>query len=1183
MADNPSNGNFTNYGILFATLLSAGALLFPGFPALNTRPRSAEPPVHETASAQDTDARLWQDPFEVVDRALKSARVSTPCPEDLDRYPDHDRHCERPIDQLRKARSLESGENPVVIGVTLSGAPYPEDEEARRQYRYAVLSGLDAVGYVPENARGIGYYRLKPGVDARRDNSPLPTTIPFELFQTRVTGSANKKIVVLWLNEDLAGGRPLLHFCSLLKRLGLETQGMQVVGPRSSDTLRDLVNEANDPERRPDDAPAGCEQTADGLQQSRFYAYSATVEDSALLSALGISNAGSVHKFLETKHIHLFRTVATDDVVAQALVHELKLRGVEPGREQSKSAKPQSRETGKSPPNEQHIALISEWDSFYGQTFPCTLQDKLRASLQDSYGRREGEAPCAKAKASPPWAHKFTYLRGLDGALPGNQQNDPPKNAPGDSQGGSDKDQADKNRADTKSSDLPFGNGQFDYLKRLAGSLRSLQDELLQTDQGGIKAIGVLGVDVFDKLQVLRALKFEFPEAIFFTTDFDETFTAESYRKSTRNLIVASSFGPELARPLQGAIPPFRQSYQTAAFLSTQLAVLDAPPVPPSPDPGKAPTDSHAIPMSYAGPSSIEGAEASSKARAAEPATADGRPPDWPSLDEQDYINRWLVKPPIFEIERSGNPLQLSQHAPGPAVPCEGSQNAKNCDPCDSPQNLRICRDILPPDPPLFPSPDFRVRLGLVIVLAGGFLYAFRVAMQYRTTLKKIQNKSHLHQNPRRLTFADVTYGIYVLLLGLGSSLGVFLLLLGLQWQWFAPRLTGDGEGEPMQLFEGASLWPSIGLRLVTMILSLSFIFVAWAQLDSNINKVARSIRLKTSPRMLINKLNNDRRNSELSLLKKIYNSFIVKSRAGQTGSTVYNIEQSWEQFVFQGRPFARLCRVIFCVGAMFGIATLLFSISGNPGNPGRGDLVRTLYLCFTLIDVLLMYFLIFFVADATLFSFLFVRQLANGPTLWPESTKKFFNKKLGLDHSLPLGEKSGVLAETGALSDSMSAGDRSSTRGEHRHQVLDDWIDLYFIGKRTACINKLIYYPFAIIALMIVSRSAVFGDFPLSKPIIVTWGVCLAIVTGCAIALNHMAEDARAQAQRHLMDEIIKAKGSPESGHSGQWESLLDRVNAMREGAFRPFLQQPIFGAILLPLSSVGWATLLEKGLLGQ
>jgi hypothetical protein len=229
---------------------------------------------------------------------------------------------------------------------------------------------------------------------------------------------------------------------------------------------------------------------------------------------------------------------------------------------------------------------------------------------------------------------------------------------------------------------------------------------------------------------------------------------------------------------------------------------------------------------------------------------------------------------------------------------------------------------------------------------------------------------------------------------------------------------------------------------------------------------------------------------------------------------------------------------------------------------------------------VLLMYFLIFLVADATLFSFLFVRQLAKRPTVWPVATKKFFNRKLGLDLSFPTAEtskksRSGIGAA--------SASDHSSAPSENHHHVLDDWIDLYFISKRTACINRLIYYPFAVIALMIVSRSAVFGDFPLSKPIIITWGVCLTIVVGCAIALNHVAENARDLAQRHLMDEIIKAKGSPENGRTSQWESLLDRVNAMRDGAFRPFLQQPVFGAMLLPLSSVGWSTLLEKGLLGQ
>lgn len=1170
MADNPSNGNFTNYGIILATLLSAGALLFPGFPGLDTRPPSAAPPVHETASAQDTDARLWQDPFEVV----KVAKKPSPCTKELGRYTDH--HCNYPIKQLQNDGSVGESENAVYVGVTLSGAPYPEDEEARRQYRYAVVSGLDVLGYVPRNPQGIGYY-LKP--NASSGAVSLPTTVPFELFESK-TGSAKKKIVLLWINEDLAAGRPLKYFCGLLKHLGLEAEGMQVVGPRTSDTLRDLVNEAKDP----GGALAGCEN---GFQQSSFYAFSATVADSAVLSALGIPDKGSVHDYLEKKNIHLFRTVATDDVVADSLVRELKLRGVEPGREQCKTSWDPSNEARKSPPNEQHIALISEWDTFYGQTFPGTLQKSLQANLRCP----DASAAGAKNEPNPPCVHKFTYLRGLDGALPGSRQDDWQHNADGDEKSDANKDQAAKNRTDTKTSDFPFGNGQFDYLRRLARSLRSLQDDLRRTNQGGIKTIGVLGTDVFDKLQVLRALKFEFPEAIFFTTDFDDAFTAEAYRNSTRNLIMASSFGPKLAEPLQGAIPPFRETYQTAAFLSTQIAVADAP-VPRSRD-SRKPID-EPLPLVYeAGYSADEAAEASTKASAAEPATTDDRLPRWPSRDKQDDINKWLNKPPIFEIERTGNLLQLPQHSPqhgdclGPSAatkPRLGASAATQAPPrCDDPRNLRIFTHILPSDPPLFPSLSFPVRLGLVFILGGLFLYAFRQASRYRATLKRLQLKACFHQNPRRLTFADATYWIYTLLFGFLSGLGIFLLLLLLQWPWFASWLTSDGDGEPMHLSEGASLWPSIGLRLATMILSLSFIFLAWAQLESNINKVARLINLKSSPRLVINTLNRDVNNSEQNLIRKIYKCFIVEARSGQTRDDIYIINESWDQFVFNGRPFAQFCRVTLSVGVAFAVTNIMFSITGKPEIPGRGELVRNLYLILSIIDVILMYFLIFLVVDATLFSFFFVRQLAKGPTLWPESTKKFFKKKLGLDQFQPPKEKSGgVFAKAKSFFGRNFARDRSPAHIENHHQVLDDWIDLYFIGKRTACINELIYYPFAVIALMIVSRSAVFGDFPLSKPIIIFWGVCLAIVVGCAIALNHAAEDARTLAQKRLMDEIIKSKGSPASGRSGQWESLLDRVNALRDGAFRPFLQQPLFGAILLPLTSVGWATALEKGLFG-
>jgi hypothetical protein len=33
-----------------------------------------------------------------------------------------------------------------------------------------------------------------------------------------------------------------------------------------------------------------------------------------------------------------------------------------------------------------------------------------------------------------------------------------------------------------------------------------------------------------------------------------------------------------------------------------------------------------------------------------------------------------------------------------------------------------------------------------------------------------------------------------------------------------------------------------------------------------------------------------------------------------------------------------------------------------------------------------------------------------------------------------------------------------------------------------------------------------------------------------------------------------------------------------MQEGSFRPFLKQPVIGAILLPISSIGWTTVLEQ-----
>lgn len=114
----------------------------------------------------------------------------------------------------------------------------------------------------------------------------------------------------------------------------------------------------------------------------------------------------------------------------------------------------------------------------------------------------------------------------------------------------------------------------------------------------------------------------------------------------------------------------------------------------------------------------------------------------------------------------------------------------------------------------------------------------------------------------------------------------------------------------------------------------------------------------------------------------------------------------------------------------------------------------------------------------------------------------------------------------------------------DDKHGILDDYIDVYFIANRTECINQLIYYPFLIIALMIIGRSTVFANFPLSLPIIIIQGGGLLIVASCAFALNWAAENARKLTQRHLSEEIIRAKGTSDS--VGQWEALLEHVKSI-------------------------------------
>ena len=164
------------------------------------------------------------------------------------------------------------------------------------------------------------------------------------------------------------------------------------------------------------------------------------------------------------------------------------------------------------------------------------------------------------------------------------------------------------------------------------------------------------------------------------------------------------------------------------------------------------------------------------------------------------------------------------------------------------------------------------------------------------------------------------------------------------------------------------------------------------------------------------------------------------------------------------------------------------------------------------------MQFLTFFVFDATLYCLLFVNKLRHVRSEWPEETLGVYNGRLRLKTKL---------------------GDDL--------KLVHDWIDLDFVAKRTRCIGALIYFPFVLIALLILSRSTVFANYAPSLTTLIAQGISVSVVFACAIMLWRAAKTARDTAKQNLTDGIIRAKDSEGNVYfAGQLESLINRVQGI-------------------------------------
>jgi hypothetical protein len=547
---------FPDINYLLLALL-AGTLFITQEPFHESRPRNPEPDI-----VHQVNARPWQDPFEAMDYYVGKAGTE-----------DGSGNLEYIRDDIDNKAAANGLGKINAIAVMLPGGVYYEDGETRRKLRYAVLSGFNAaLRYMPENSSHIQFFNTKDSGILKSSrvayewliypptrhgrSSPVKTERAYE----------RPPVLVLWLNNDdfvMTPHEKIKHLIDdYLVRPGkgrsdqkktAEIGSVAVLGPLNSGVLQDLAGEMA--------------STAVGGNY-RYYSPSATVWECNFLWDVTPDQSGdyadtgiypNLQAYFDARKLPFLRVAATDWDLALTVKSELQLRGITPGKRD-------------------RILLIGEWDSLYTW--------HLTNTFRDVFTKKEPENRCVRAKNKEkhnesnniPLRDQYilqaSYLRGLDGEKPNWASGAAKPQRQNERNTGTGKEAADRIEESN-------GDGQFDYIRRLAAQTERLDQEIRNDtnwnyhEPHAIKAIGVLGSDAYDKLLIIEALHGKFPDAVFFTNGFDARLTEPKNNEWARNLIIASGYGLTLHRDLQKDIPPFRDDIQTAFFLATQMALAE--------------------------------------------------------------------------------------------------------------------------------------------------------------------------------------------------------------------------------------------------------------------------------------------------------------------------------------------------------------------------------------------------------------------------------------------------------------------------------------------------------------------------------------------------------------------------------------------------------------------------------
>ncbi|WPO98422.1 hypothetical protein SFA35_17480 [Pseudomonas sp. HR96] len=1109
--------------------------------ALTREPFLEARPVGAQFQAQvPIDARLWQDPFDALERFRKAAGKPDAKPEAC-------------VDSLPPPSDAHAAAPDLMLAM-VEGGPHAETVEMRRRMRYALLAGFKNARWVPEDEQHLRCLRVS-GLASAQPNLDLPyesfAANPFDPpADINEQSRPGARTLLFWVRQEDLGAQPLLALDALRRQLAQQTGRpddsaliLKVIGPATSSVLRAMYRD---------------EAAGKASEHVEIYSPLATADYRLLTRNL----PGSVPLAPPMK---LIRTISDDGTLTRMLLDELKRRQVDPAA--GVACAPGAQVRVGVPCNERRgraanrVALVSEWDSFYSRALIESFKMGVAedAGLDDYDPQRKPRAVAAIDN----WVLRFSYLRGLDGLLP----EDAASKAPADKDGA-------KSPAaiDLSPLEKADGNSQLDYLRRLAEQIASTDEQYRREGQSGIGAIGVLGYDTYDKLLVLQALKSRMPGKLFFSTNLDARMLQRGQAQTSRNVILAAPYGLTLTRALQQDVPPFRDSLQSSVF----VAVLAAQ----SPQPFDAKRQHFDYARSgllspgiyEVGVSGFIGLASQPNASRMDDCAVPGA---GDKVRGQDIMAlRCLQDPVAAPYPQATQKLRAKFGAlfslfwAGPLVLV-----------------LLVLGVFLggwwgPSRDLGHAGPRWVASLPLAFYLAAGCsawiaLRFWRVEFMWITFLLAVAALVVTEMNRRtrahRLSVGALEQGVlgsrawYVV----APSIVFILALMGAYEARYS--LTEAGLGEPMYLFEGISAWPSMALRLLAVLFAVTALGWGWRKLCINCAEIEERYHLRLVDRSLPVSLWAHLPRLQLHVGAQPWHDWFSalahclfqvlfplspsttawSALPGAGGADArqrrrISIELLWREHCVCGTFGARLLRAGLATWVYMVLTSMLFVVWPMDGSPIRGQILQGSGTW--LLPTLVFQLLVFWVMDANRLLTRFIHQLSTHHGQWPKTLRLEHQRKFGLGEN------------------------------HARHPCIDDWLGVELIARRSAAVSRLVYAPTIVLLILLASRSSLFDNWPTPPSLVISYLLTACLLLCSALSLRRAAEKARVIALLRIDEFLFESLEEQEQqALRARFEVIRKRVADLRTGAFSRYSDEPMVRAVLLSLTGIGGSAIVD------